>query len=52
MVVRSHECPRCGDDISPGDLYSVLDLLDAEGELHVILCPDCGADLRAFLDGE
>lgn len=52
MVVRPHDCPRCGDAIEPGDVYSVLDLLDADGDVAVILCRDCGGDLRSFLAGE
>ncbi|MFC6989857.1 hypothetical protein ACFQJD_16215 [Haloplanus sp. GCM10025708] len=52
MVVRTHPCVRCGDDVDPGHVYSAVDVLDAEGELHVILCRECGSELREFLAGE
>jgi len=49
---RAHDCVRCGRTIEPGDRFSAVDVLDPEGELKVLLCRGCGADLRAFLDGD
>jgi len=46
---RPHDCFRCGATIEPGDIYGALDLLDAEGDLRVLLCRSCSADLRDFL---
>ncbi len=51
MVRRTHSCRRCGAAIDPGDVYSAVDVLDAEGRLRELLCRDCGADLRLFLAG-
>jgi hypothetical protein len=48
---RPHACRRCGATIGPGHVYGALDLLDADGELRVLLCRSCSADLRHFLDG-
>jgi hypothetical protein len=47
---RPHDCHRCGETIEPGHVYGALDLLDAEGELRVLLCRSCAAALRDFLD--
>ncbi|WP_251329264.1 hypothetical protein [Haloplanus pelagicus] len=47
---RPHDCHRCGGTIEPGHVYGALDLLDADGELRVLLCRSCAADLRDFLD--
>jgi hypothetical protein len=33
-------------------VYGALDLLDADGEVQVLLCRSCASDLRAFLDGQ
>ena len=53
MVRRTHSCRRCGAAIDPGDVYSAVDVLDAEGRLRELLCRECGADLRSFVtDGE
>jgi hypothetical protein len=46
---RPHDCHRCGATIGPGHVYGALDLLDADGELRVLLCRSCSASLRAFL---
>ncbi|WP_248897913.1 hypothetical protein [Haloplanus halobius] len=46
---RPHPCYRCGTTIEPGHVYGALDLLDAEGELQVLLCRSCAAELRDFL---
>lgn len=48
--VRPHPCHRCGDVIEPGHVYGALDLLDADGELTVLLCRPCSAALRDFLE--
>ncbi|MFB6103036.1 MAG: hypothetical protein ABEJ73_10780 [Haloplanus sp.] len=50
--VQSHPCYRCGATIEPGHVYGALDLLDADGDLRVLLCRSCSAALRDFLDGE
>jgi len=47
---QPHDCHRCGETIAPGDVYGALDLLDADGELQVMLCRSCSAALRDFLD--
>ncbi|WP_372911461.1 hypothetical protein [Salinigranum sp.] len=52
MVRRTHYCRRCGAAIDPGDVYSAVDVLDAEGRLRELLCRACGADLRAFVAGD
>jgi hypothetical protein len=52
VVRRTHYCRRCGAAIDPGDVYSAVDVLDAEGRLRELLCRRCGGDLRAFLDEE
>lgn len=49
---RPHDCVRCGSTIRPNEEFSAVDVLDPEGELQVLLCVDCGAALRGFLDGE
>jgi hypothetical protein len=51
VVRRTHSCRRCGAAIDPGDVYSAVDVLDAEGRLRGLLCRGCGADLRAFVGG-
>ncbi|WP_280537615.1 hypothetical protein [Halopenitus sp. POP-27] len=48
---RSHDCVRCGTSIDPGEEFGAVDVLDPVGELQVLLCVDCAADLRAFLSG-
>ncbi|WP_092816534.1 hypothetical protein [Halopenitus malekzadehii] len=48
---RSHDCVRCGTSIDPGEEFGAVDVLDPVGELQVLVCVDCAADLRAFLDG-
>jgi hypothetical protein len=52
--MRPHECARCGDrlDPPPDSTYAVVDVLDADGDLSVLLCRECGGELRAFLAGE
>ena len=52
MVRRTHHCRRCGAAIEPGDVYAVVDVLDAEGRIRELLCRSCGAGLRAFVDGD
>ena len=52
MAVRPHPCYRCGAEIPAGEPFAAVDLLDPEGELSIMLCQDCAATLRAFLDGE
>ena len=47
---RPHDCYRCGGTIERGHVYGALDRVDADGELRVLLCRSCSADLRAFLD--
>jgi len=47
---RPHDCYRCGATIEPGHVYGALDLLDADGDLRVLLCRSCSAALREFLD--
>lgn len=52
MTLRQpHDCVRCGSAISPDDEFAAVDVLDPDGELHVLLCVTCSSDLRAFLDG-
>lgn len=46
---RVHSCDRCGDRIEPGDVYSAVDVLDADGDLQALLCRQCGRTLRDFL---
>ncbi|WP_157744197.1 hypothetical protein [Halopenitus persicus] len=48
---RSHDCIRCGTPIDPGDEFGAVDVLDPDGELQVLVCVDCAAALRAFLEG-
>jgi hypothetical protein len=52
VVRRTHHCRRCGAAIEPGDVYAVVDVLDAEGRIRELLCRSCGAGLRAFVDGD
>jgi hypothetical protein len=52
VLRRTHQCQRCGADIRPGDVYSAVDVLDAEGRIRTLLCRSCGAGLRAFVSGE
>ncbi|WP_318568292.1 hypothetical protein [Salinigranum marinum] len=52
MVRRTHHCRRCGAAIEPGDVYAVVDVLDAEGRIRELLCRSCGTELRAFVDGD
>jgi hypothetical protein len=52
VVRRTHYCRRCGTAIDPGDVYSAVDVLDAEGRLRELLCHACGTDLRAFVTGD
>jgi hypothetical protein len=33
-------------------VFAAVDALDADGELRVLLCADCGRALRRFVDGE
>jgi hypothetical protein len=47
---RPHPCYRCGETIEPGHVYGALDLLDADGDLEVLLCRRCAAALRDFLE--
>lgn len=49
---RPHDCRRCGATIRPGEVFTAVDALDADGELRVLLCADCGRALRRFVDGE
>ncbi|WP_176696708.1 hypothetical protein [Haloparvum sedimenti] len=50
-LVRPHDCVRCGVTIQPGEEFGAVDVLDPDGDLEVLLCPDCAAALRRFLDG-
>jgi RNase P subunit RPR2 len=52
--MRPHDCKRCGTtlDPPPDSTYAVVDVLDAEGDLSVLLCRECGEELRRFLAGE
>lgn len=53
MTLRdSHDCRRCGATIDPGDVFSAVDVLDADGELRALLCADCGRGLRQFVAGD
>ncbi|MFC4357625.1 hypothetical protein ACFO0N_06635 [Halobium salinum] len=49
---RPHDCRRCGCRIEPDDTFAAVDVLDADGELRALLCPDCGRALREFVDGD
>ncbi|GAB3412238.1 hypothetical protein GCM10027435_04700 [Haloparvum alkalitolerans] len=51
-LVRPHDCVRCGATIRPGEEFGAVDVLDPDGDLEVLLCPDCAAALRRFLDGD
>jgi len=46
---RPHDCVRCGRTITPDDEFAAVDVLDPDGDLQVLLCTDCGDDLRGFL---
>lgn len=46
---RPHDCRRCGSPIEPGETFAAVDVLDADGELRALLCPDCGRALRRFV---
>ena len=52
MLQRAHDCDRCGARIRPGDEYAAVDGITPDGDLRVLLCPACAADLSRFLDGE
>ena len=52
MVRRTHHCRRCEAAIDPGDVYAAVDVLDADGRIRALLCRSCGADLRAFVEGQ
>ena len=52
MVRRTHHCRRCDAAIDPGDVYAAVDVLDADGRIRALLCRSCGADLRAFVEGQ
>ncbi|WP_158237351.1 hypothetical protein [Halegenticoccus soli] len=51
--MRSHACYRCGSRVHPArDAYAAVDVLDADGELKVLLCRECGRELRSFLNAD
>jgi hypothetical protein len=52
VVRRTHHCRRCDAAIDPGDVYAAVDVLDADGRIRALLCRSCGADLRAFVEGQ
>jgi DNA-directed RNA polymerase subunit RPC12/RpoP len=49
--MQPHDCSRCGArlDPPPESTYAVVDVLDESGEYAVLLCRDCGRELRGFL---
>jgi len=49
---RPHDCARCGARIGPDAEFAAVDVLDPDGELSVLLCRDCAAALRRFVDGD
>ncbi|WP_164974633.1 hypothetical protein [Halegenticoccus tardaugens] len=51
--MRSHACRRCGARFHPArDVYAAVDVMDAQGDLKVLLCRDCARALRGFLGAE
>jgi hypothetical protein len=52
MSGETDACGRCGRTLTRERVYSVVDVVDGQGELHALLCRDCGTDLRGFLDAE
>jgi|APHM01.1.fsa_nt_gi hypothetical protein len=51
MTLRHpHDCARCGGRIRPGEEFAAVDILDPDGEIQQLLCPECARELRKFLE--